>query len=391
MVASPVSTLATLFTAHAPVEEYRQRRRAAGAPSAAVSLSAIDTFLMSRVTAYAPLSPHVVDLAADATDGDSVAFWVGTGLPVIVPRVSWHPAPDPDWRPFLRVWAAGRTMPVESGETTACPTFVEATLATPDAWRAITADLPDGTPLVITLAETAETAAHTAAHLDLLRRCAPDATVLLLPLGATGTGPVLAQALGACPPGGSRRLTALRELAPFFAASEIGMVASADDAMVPAILERINGLVAGNFQFITLVQQVIESAQALDSPDAKRAEMQASDARRAETQASDARRAETQASDARRAETQASDARRAETQASDARRAETQTIIDDLHSALAEKDAYAQWLEDRLRYLEETLLPWKNTVLAEFEREVRTLDASKALRAERIVRRLMRR
>lgn len=358
MVASPVSTLATLFTAHAPIEEYRRRRGTVGAPSAAVPLSALDTFLMGRIAAYAPVPPHVVDLAADATDGDSVAFWVGTGLPVIVPRVSWRPAPDPDWRPFLRVWVAGRTMPVESGETTTCPTFVETTLATPDEWRAITADLPSGTPLVITLAETAETAVHTAAHLDLLRRCAPDATILLLPLGTTGAGPVLAQALSACPPSGSRRLTALRELAPFFAASELGVVASADNSLISTILERIRGLVAGNFQFITLVQHAIESAQVGESTNIAR---------------------------------ESANIRRAEMQATDARRAEMQTIIDDLHAALAEKAAYAQWLEDRLRYLEETLLPWKNTVLAEFERELRTLDASKALRAERIVRRLIRR
>ena len=381
MVVSPVPTLATLFTAQAPVEEYRQRRRAAGAPPAAVSLAAIDTFLMGRVAAYAPMSPHVVDLASDATDGDSVAFWVGASLPVIVPRVSWHSAPMPDWRPLLRAWAAERTTPSGPEGIAVRPTLIETTLATPDEWRAITADLPEGTPLIITLAETAETATHTAAHIALLQHCAPDAIILLLPLGATGAGPVLAQALGACPPGGSWRLTALRELAPFFAASEIGVVAPADDAMIPAILERINGLVAGNFQFITLVQQVIKSAQALDS----------SDARRVEAQASAIMRVEAQASAIMRAEVQVSAIMRAEVQVSDARRAEMQTIIDDLHAALAEKAAYAQWLEDRLRYLEETLLPWKNRVLAEFEREVRTLDASKALRAERIVRRLMRR
>ena len=359
MVAPPLSTLATLFTAHAPVEEYRQRRRAAGAPSAAVPLSAVDTFLMGRIAAYAPAPPHVVDLAADATDGDSVAFWVGVGLPVIVPRASWNPAPNPDWRPLLRAWAAERTIPGGSGETAARPTFVETTLATADTWQGITADLPDGTPIVISLAETAETATHTAAHLDLLWRCAPDAIVLLLPLGATGTGSVLAQALGACPPEGSRRLTALRELAPFFAASELGVVTSVDDAMVPAILERIRGLVAGNFQFITLVQHVIESAQALDSRTVKRVETQTIIDELSAALAD--------------------------------KRVETQTIIDELSAALVDKTAYAQWLEDRLQYLEETLLPWKNTVLVGLDREVRSLYASKALRAERLARRLMRR
>ena len=356
MVAPPVSTLATLFTAHAPVEEYK-RRRAAGASSAAVPLSAIDTFLMGRIAAYASAPPHVVDLAADATDGDSVAFWAGTGLPVIAPRVSWHPAPDSDWRPLLRAWAAERTTPGRPGEAAARLTFVETTLDTQDEWRAITANLPGGTPLVITLAETAETATHTAAHLDLLRRCAPDATILLLPLGATGTGPVLAQALDACPPEGSRRLTALRELAPFFATSELGLIAPADNSLIPAILERIRGLVAGNFQFITLVQYAIESAQAREAAQAR----------------------------------ESTNVRRAETQATDARLAEKQAIIDDLHEAMADKTAYAQSLEDRLRYLEETFLPWKNTVIADLDREVRNLYASKALRAERLARRLIRR
>jgi len=397
MVAPPVSTLATLFTAHAPVEEYR-RRGAVGGSSAAVSLSAIDTFLMGRIAAYAPVPPHVVDLAADATDGDSVAFWVGIGLPVIVPRVSWHSAPDPDWRPLLRAWAAERTTPGGSGEAAVCLTFVETTLTTPDEWRAITADLPDGTPLIITLAETAETATHTAAHLDLLRRCAPDATVLLLPLGATGTGPVLAHALCACSPEGSRRLTALRELAPFFAASELGLVAPVDNLLIPTILERIRGLVAGNFQFITLVQHAIESDQARESTNARQVEMQAN-------------------IDALHAvivdKTAYAQSLWAEMQTTDARQVEMQANIDALHAAIVDKTAYAQsledrlqyleetflpWkntviagLEDRLRYLEETFLPWKNTVIAGLDREVRSLYASKALKVERLARWLMRR
>jgi hypothetical protein len=174
---------------------------------------------------------------------------------------------------------------------------------------------------------------------------------LLVPLGATGTGPVLAQALGACPPEGSRRLTALRELAPFFAASELGLIAPADNLLIPAILERIRGLVAGNFQFITLVQYAIESAQARESASGKRPE----------------------------------------TKMTNGKRAAMQAIIDDLHEAMADKTAYAQSLEDRLQYLEETFLPWKNTVITGLDREVRNLYASKALRAERLARRLIRR
>jgi hypothetical protein len=359
MVAPSVPTLATLFTAHAPVEEYRRRRGMAGA-SSAVPLSAIDTFLLGRIAAYAPVPPHIIDLAADATDGDSVAFWVGAGLPIIVPHVSWHPAPDSDWRPLLRAWMAERTIPGESGNV-AHPTFVETTLATPDDWRAITADLPDGTPLILTLAESAETAPQTAAHLDLLRRCAPDATIALLPLGATGAGPVLTQALCASPPEGSRRLIALRELAPFFAASELGLIAPDDDPMIATILERIKGLVEGNFQFITLVQYAIESAQAREAANLRQAEVQVTDTKRVRVRAAEARMVAMQAT------------------------------IDDLHAAMADKTAYAQSLEDRLRYLEETFLPWKNTVIAGLDGEVRNLYASKALRAERLARRLMRR
>jgi hypothetical protein len=337
MSLSPLPTLPTLFTAHAAVEEYRQWRCGAAAPPAAVSLSAIDTFLMDRVSAYAPIPPYVIDLAADATDGDSVAFWVGTGLPVIVPHVSWNPAPAPDWRPLLRAWAARRTTPDEPEGIARHPTFVEMSLATMGDWQAITTDIPRGIPLLVILAETAETADHTGAHLDLLRRCAPHATILLLPLGAIGTGPVLAQTLCACPPGGSQQVTALRELAPFFATSQLGLVAPASDATIPTILERIEGLVAGNFQFLTLVQEAIRAAQDAHADDS----------------------------------------------ANDDRAG--------LHAIVAEKNEYVRSLEDRLRYIEGTLLPWKDSVIAELERGMRSLDASKALRAERLARRLLRR
>lgn len=342
----PSPAAATLFAAYAPVEEFR-RRRMADPQLPTVSLAAIDAFLMNRVAAYAPLPPYVIDLAADATRGDSTAFWAGTGLPTIVPRLAWHPSLEPDWRSVMRAWLVERGLYRDSAKSPSI-VLVEQTLTDSSEWHRITENIPERSPILVTLAETADTAACTAAHLDLLERWVPGGWVFLLPLGLTGSGAVLASAVCACPPNGSRRLTALRELAPFFAASEIGLVGPADDPWLPSVLQRIEALIEGNFQYITLLQEMI-------TKDAQYA------------------------------------ACTVELESLHEAIAEKNARLRTLEATIAEKNVHIGSLEERMNYIEKTLLPWKNSVISGLEGEVRGLYASKLVRTERLVRRLVRR
>jgi len=405
--------LPTLFSAHAPAIEHRARRDAAGAPAPAVTLSPLDAFLLTRFAAYLPRPLTVLDLAADATDGDSVAVLEAAGISVISPRLIWATQTTADLRSSLRE-ERGTRNGTGTHNAEALAATVSLTLLDPpadngtDVWQTVARTLPAGGTTLVLLAETPDTASHTQQHLDWFAERLPDAPVFLLPLGATGTGEVLAQAMAACPTNGARRLIALRERAPFFATSELGLISPAYDATVATALERLVALVAGNFQFLSLVRDAVTAATriaALEAELVKERESYArlnehlvmTEAARVATDeariATDKARLATEAArvQAEEARAQADSSRVATERVLRVIEAQAESALQASDQLLAEKIQYAEWLESRLNYLENEHLPWKNTVLTNLEAEVRNLNASKSLRAERLLRRMLRR
>ncbi len=420
--------LPTLFSAHAPAIQHRARRDAAGVPAPAVTLSPLDAFLLTRFAGYLPRPLTVLDLAADATDGDSVAVLDAAGVSVVSPRLSWAPPVSADWRPLVREERGARnsTHGAAPLAATASLTLLDAPADDgAEAWQTVARTLPVGGTTLVLLAETSATAPHTGQHLAWLADRLPDAPIVLLPLGATGTGEVLAQAMAACPVGGARRLIALREQAPFFATSELGLIFPTEDAAVAVALERLTALVTGNFQFLSLVRDAVTAATRIAALEAElikerenyarlnerlvmteaarvatdEARLATDEARLATDEARLAteealRRAELARAQAEEARRQADSSRvvmerllvKVQAQAEAALRASQA-----FEQRLAEKTEYAEWLESRLNHLEEEQLPWKNAVLARLEAEIRNLNASKALRAERLLRRVLRR
>lgn len=350
--------LPTIFSAHAPAAQHRARRQAAGIPAPAVTLSPLDAFLLTRLAAFLPHPLTVVDFAAAATDGDSAAILHAAGITVIAPQVErMNPTLHGDSRASMRESRNG----THSGEAVSAtmPLTVSVRKA-PGAddmndWDAVIRTLPRGETALVLLAETATGAAHTGEHLAWLAKRVPDAPILLLPLGATGTGEVLAQAVHACPPGGTRRLVALREQAPFFATSELGLVFSVDNAMMTVVLERLVAMMTGNFQFLPLVRDAVQAASHIAAIEAELTRVQAKAKAKAEAEAV------------------------------------PEAVHPQLEQEFAEKTRYAEWLESRLNHLEDEYIPWKNTVLTGLENEVRNLYASKMLRVERVLRRVLRR
>jgi len=368
--------LPTIFSAHAPAAQHRARRQAAGIAAPAVTLSPLDAFLLTRLAAFLPHPLTVVDFAAAATDGDSAAILHAAEIPVIAPRIErMDPTPRGDSRASMRESRNG----THSGEAISAtvPLTVQVRNApvtdSMDDWDAVIRTLPRGETALVLLAKTAATATHTGEHLAWLAERVPDAPILLLPLGATGTGEVLAQAIQACPPGGTRRLVALREQAPFFATSELGLVFSADNAMMTVVLERLVAMMTGNFQFLPLVRDAVQAASHITAIEAELTRVQAT---LAQVQATLAQAQVVQVQP-------------------EAASTPTETALEAAHAHLeqefAEKTRYAEWLESRLNHLEGEYIPWKNTVLAGLENEVRNLYASKILRIERLLRRVLRR
>lgn len=368
--------LPTIFSAHAPAAQHRARRQAAGIAAPAVTLSPLDAFLLTRIAAFLPHPLTVIDFAAVATDGDSAAILHAAEIPVIAPQVErMTPMPRGDSRAAMRESRNG----MHSGEAIAATvplTTVQVrnapVAAGMDDWDAVIRMLPRGETALVLLAETATTAAHTGEHLAWLAERVPDAPILLLPLGATGTGEVLAQAVHACPPGGTRRLVALREQAPFFATSELGLVFSADNAMMTVVLERLVAMMTGNFQFLPLVQDAVQAASHIAAIEAELTRVQAT---LAQVQV----------------QVQAQVAQVQPEVASSPTEMVFEVARAHLERELAEKTRYAEWLESRLNHLEDEYIPWKNTVLTGLENEVRNLYASKMLRMERLLRRVLRR
>lgn len=351
--------LPTIFSAHAPAAQHRARQQAAGVPAPAVTLSPLDAFLLTRIAAFLPHPLTVVDLAAVATDGDSLAVLHAADITVVSPPQTLAGAaprsPSREMRNGShRSESISATLPLVMRD-------LSAPYATSE-WDSVIDAVPTGETMLVLLAETAASASQTGEHLAWFAARVPAAPILLLPLGATGTGEVLAQAVRACPPDGTRRLIALREQAPFFATSELGLIFSSDDAMMRVVLERLVAMMTGNFQFLPLVRDAVQTASHIIAIEAELARVQSALTHSQEAGA---------------------------LAGTEYNRMEMAHMH--LEQALGEKIQYAQWLESRLNYLETEYIPWKNTVLVEMESEVRNLRASKAIRVEHVLRRILRR
>jgi hypothetical protein len=215
----------TLFTCYKPIERHGQLLRRS-APEAHVSLeiSPLDAFLMHQLIAFLPEPPQVVDLLADSTAGASSALWAAHGgVHRVIAPLDQDPRRDTLADP-ARVALAGHDF-----------------------------ELEPLVPIVI-LAP---------AHLDKLRDIFSrftDALVLVLPIGRLGRDGHLADLLDFCDEVGCH-LTALRDLAPFFHASDLGLLWHGRQPHVNDALDRLRQMYEGNFQFLDMAHALIRAAE----------------------------------------------------------------------------------------------------------------------------------
>jgi GT2 family glycosyltransferase len=252
------ASMATLFSAYQPIERYTKLlgRFYGDELAPAVSLNALDAYLMRQIVTYQPTASTIVDFAADATLGASTLVW--TEHPqvrqIIAPRLTQEYVPQLDWRALI-------PRAIEELAVTKPPIILpDEVIDRPGGWEGVRAALPPLSPVVFVLAETEAQTSTLAQRLAALFEQQHDALVMLVPLGALGESTILEAALAFSTVGGTYRLTALREVAPFFAASQLGMIYRRDNTLLPTILERLHALYEGNFQFLALAEAVTASA-----------------------------------------------------------------------------------------------------------------------------------
>jgi hypothetical protein len=238
----------SLFTCHRPVERYWELC-AATSPAGDAGPSAVDSFVLTQVPDAYASAPLVLDLAADATGGATVALWASH------PRVRHVLAPpggtaDGDWR---------ETFPAVAAEMGISP---ERFRLDDDAGGPLPRN-PPRRSVLINLAVPPDDAADAKRLVaDVLDRY-PGSLVLLSPLGPTGASPSLEAALAVCAADPAYRLALFREVSPFLAASRLGLIHPARSPEADAVLDRVRRAFGGNFQFLGLLRTVSEQAARL--------------------------------------------------------------------------------------------------------------------------------
>lgn len=238
---------ATLFESHQPVEEYlRIAEVVFGEPLAPrLTLKAIDTFLMRQLAACYPVDFTVIDLACDQTSAASTVFWSSqqSVRQVLVPKRSGSVSEDLVQRALL-----------EQGFSTEKLSFCEEST--------VSAELQCKTSCIsavlIVVAFSEDDADSISLRIQSLLEQRPDAVILVAPLGASGSCPILKAVLDACPGPSQHQFTLLREISPFTAGCQLGLIYRRKNHFVIEILDRIKMMFEGNFDYLSLVAANLE-------------------------------------------------------------------------------------------------------------------------------------
>jgi hypothetical protein len=251
----------TLTSCYRPVETYLELlAEATGAPvpsglSAPAVLPALDAFLLRQLARAFASAPTIIDLAADAWQGASVAGWLagGSARSLLVPQYAQVAAP---WRQQLPAIAELLNWRMEQVEmSVACPA---PGALSPADWEALCTERNPLAPVLVVLTASALDETALANVLDSLFRWCPQAVVALAGLPQTGATPLFKTVLDFCAAQSAYELTLLRELSPFFHTSSLGLIHRGEHNELRVFYDRLRQAYEGNFQFLTLTQALTE-------------------------------------------------------------------------------------------------------------------------------------
>jgi hypothetical protein len=272
-------TFPTLGGCFRPVEEYLRLVESAtvGPPPARVELTALDAYLMHQVAAYLPSPPTVVDFAGAATGGASTVFWwsddaITSVIPADDDSFGRAPGPSYDGDDWKRLVAAGGERLGLRQDAIRPADWMTADLATPER---IAKEVPPLRPVLFSVAVPEEGAGRLGALIDWAFTAFGNPVVLAWPAGRFGASAVLDQCLSVCRDG-DRSLALPRETSPFLAASRLAVVCRSVDRRVTTILDRIGSAFEGNFRFLDLLRDSVQSAAKIATLEKRVAEASAS-------------------------------------------------------------------------------------------------------------------
>ncbi len=241
--------LPTLMSGYRNVERYNDlMAKAVRDFSPPVKLSALDTYLLQQTTGYFPEPATVVDLSAEATAGASIVCWLSAERirQIVAPKSDSSTTENADWQNGFR--SATEVMDLDANVL--CEKTVE---------QALKDNLNPLSPVVFSLAQTAADASLLGRRLTSLLELHPQATIFLLPLGNVGESELLTEALNFVKAHTEYKLQVLRELCPFWASSQLGVIFHSTNDDLPASLQRLKQQYDGNFRFLDMARMLMES------------------------------------------------------------------------------------------------------------------------------------
>jgi hypothetical protein len=244
---------ATIHSVYQPIEKYRELLPVPDAdesrPDRAKQLPPLDAFLIYLLLDLHPVQPTLVDLAAEATRGETtvlglthprvrrvLAHWsgaapCGTGHPIFPPFCcpEWQAPPDATLEP----------LPPQAKTDEVCRVLGDPGKRSGTVFLTFTAPGNEG-----------QLAARVQGFLDAV----PKAWVLILGLGRLGECAALETLVASSGSASGRRLCLLRELGEVLSSSRLGLVARRDNLSADEALRRIQQLYTTNFSFLELVK-----------------------------------------------------------------------------------------------------------------------------------------
>ncbi len=237
----------TIHSRYRQLEAYLAQFEARSTSPPAVRITALDAFLLQQIAATYPQPPTVLDLAALPTLGASTAMWTDSESTVrqIIPlQASWQS------RDQVSAETAASYLGDLPGDLDM--TFFDDLADHPDSAHLINDALVESYSRFLLLAQPEMEGERLVERMETLCELYRPQLIFFLPLGPVGTSANLAALIQLCRPGFDYRLMLLRELNPFFAKSMCALLYCTDLDFMPSLLDRLDALFRGNFDYLSL-------------------------------------------------------------------------------------------------------------------------------------------
>jgi hypothetical protein len=246
---TPGSYQPTIYSSYRPVDDYLRYRKGVLREQdvdPAVAMRPLDALLTHLLISIQPQRVHVVDLAADATDGASTALALTHPS---VRRVAVRRSETVDRnRPLLHCH-------LHLSGVAALPEWIEIE----DDPGAASEPMEPNVSLVLLTAQRRGEESQIAEQVERWLDVVPRALVLVLGVGVTGSCPVLAALANCCGVDSPLRLLLPREWAPSLVGSALGVVGARNQTAVDEIAFRIGPRFNDLYQTHDLLAQTCRS------------------------------------------------------------------------------------------------------------------------------------